>query len=99
MDRGRVRIGESNAWEEEKRQLSMLSDDVELRHLVSRYRGLCRPVHGDLAVFFEHVVAARHFARDARAAGYLIDLAGTEAYIHGAGKWGQEQRLLPMSSG
>jgi hypothetical protein len=51
-----------------------------------------------LAVFFEHVVAARNFARDARAAGYLIDLAGTEAYIHGAGKWGQENRPRSTSS-
>lgn len=60
----------------------MLSDDVELRNLASRYRGLCRPVQGDLAIFFEHVAAARNFALDARAAGYLIDLAGTEAYVH-----------------
>lgn len=68
----------------------MLSDDAELRHLAACYRGLCRPVHGDMAVFFEHVVAARHFARDARAAGYQIDLAGTEVYIHGAGTWSRE---------
>lgn len=60
----------------------MLSDHLQLRRLAERFHGLRRPIRGEMAVFFEHVTAARNFTVEAREAGYETDLFGSGAYVY-----------------